>query len=180
MRDAENALIRMAGRSDWASIRRLLVAAFQSENEARLVKRLRNDGSFICELVAVRDHQIVGEVMFSQLSVAVDLRRVRAAALAPLAVRPDLQRLGIGSQLIGAGLDRLREDGYEAVIVLGDPVYYSRFGFAHSSVAHLATPYQGEAFMGLDLVPEALKGVEGNVAYSHPFQVFEIEGGEQR
>lgn len=176
MRDVRSALIRDAGPSDWASVQRLLVAAFQSEDEARLVRLLRKDRSFICELVAVIEQGIAGELMLSRLSVSVDQREPRTAALAPLAVRPDLQRLGIGSRLVSAGLDRLKEEGFEAVIVLGDPVYYARFGFSSSCVAHLITPYPGESFMGLELAPAALKGVEGIVAYSRPFQVLENEG----
>jgi putative acetyltransferase len=55
------------------------------------------------------------------------------------------------------------------VIVLGHPAYYPRFGFSAKLAEPLASPYAGEAFMALELVPGALAGVSGEVRYPPPF-----------
>jgi putative acetyltransferase len=50
--------------------------------------------------------------------------------MAPVSLSPEVQRCGIGSALIEAGIGRLRQDGARGVAVVGNPVYYERFGFA--------------------------------------------------
>jgi putative acetyltransferase len=84
---------------------------------------LRAAGLVIFSLVAVEQGSVVGHILFSELAVEVDGRRMKSAALAPMAVRPDRQRQGIGSRLIETGLAMLRDRGYDAVIVLGHPEY---------------------------------------------------------
>ena len=81
-----------------------------------------------------------------------------ALALAPLAVRADRRRRGIGAGLVEAGLDRAKREGWRAVVVLGDPACYRRFGFRPESVQGMASPYAGPALMGLALVPGGLNG----------------------
>jgi putative acetyltransferase len=63
----------------------------------------------------------------------------------------------------------LPEKGYKAVIVLGHPDYYPRFGFSSSLVAKLAGPFSGRAFMGLELVSGSLSGNKGSVKYPEAF-----------
>jgi putative acetyltransferase len=65
----------------------------------------------------------------------------------------------------------VRDRGYEAVIVLGHPDYYSRFGFSASLTASLVAPFSGKAFMGLELVPGSLSGSRGSVTYPDAFGV---------
>jgi putative acetyltransferase len=90
-------------------------------------------------------------------------------SLAPIAVTPRRQRQGIGSQLVRAGLARLRQGPTQAVIVVGHPDYYPRFGFSAEVVRKLDTPYAGDAFMGLELVPGSLAGTRGTVRYPRAF-----------
>jgi putative acetyltransferase len=98
-----------------------------------------------------------------------DGRAVKALALAPMAVRPGLQKQGIGGRLIAAALDEARAVGAEAVIVLGHPDYYPRFGFSAALARNLASPFSGEAFMALELLPGALTGKQGSVSYPMAF-----------
>lgn len=77
--------------------------------------------------------------------------------LAPLAVRPDCQRQGIGMALTRAGLNACRLAAIEAVVVLGDPGYYSRLGFSAERASHIESRWSGEAFMALELVEGALE-----------------------
>jgi putative acetyltransferase len=89
--------------------------------------------------------------------------------LAPMAVLPARQRQGIGSALVRDGLGRCRELGYEAVVVLGHPGYYPRFGFVPASRFGIGCEYDvpAEVFMALELVPGALRGKPGTIRY-HP------------
>ena len=91
-----------------------------------------------------------------------------ALGLAPVSVRPDLHGNGIGGALIREGLDEARKRGFKAVFVLGDPPYYTRFGFAPELARGYATPFAGPFLMALDLTPGALQG-EGELAYARAF-----------
>ncbi len=112
---------------------------------------------------------IVGHILLSWLPTVMDGRVVKALALAPMAVRPGLQKQGIGGRLIAAALQEARDAGAEAVIVLGHPDYYPRFGFSAALARNLASPFSGEAFMALELVPGALVGERGSVSYPAAF-----------
>lgn len=122
-------LLRTERPGDKAAIHALTTAAFRampysSGTEAAIVDRLRRACALTLSLVAERDGMIVGHVAFSPVSIDA------WSGLGPVSVRPDLQRQGIGSALIRAGLGRLRADGTGGCVVLGDPRYYARFGFA--------------------------------------------------
>ena len=145
--------IRPEAADDREAIDRLLRAAFPTSSEARLVERLRGDGDAVWSLVAVEAGDVVGHVLFSRLRAPAS-----ALALAPLAVRADRRRRGIGAGLVEAGLDRAKREGWRAVVVLGDPACYRRFGFRPESVQGMASPYAGPALMGLALVPGGLSG----------------------
>ena len=148
-----------------AEIAEIVAAAFRErhgsgEAEAALVEALRADGDVVAELAALRDGEVVGHVLFSRAVPG------SIAALAPAAVRTDLQGQGIGGALIRAGLAACAAQGIEAVVVLGDPAYYGRFGFAP---ARVSSPYAGPHFQALELVPGALDGVAA-VHYPPAFQ----------
>jgi len=144
-------------------------AAFGSFYESRLIQDLREAGLAAIELVADEANAIVGHIMLSALSVTIDGRAVRALALAPMCVRPDRQRSGIGSALVRNGLERARRDGWQAVLVLGHAAYYPRFGFSAALAQRLKTPFAGPSFMALELVSDALGGAQGCVVYPPAF-----------
>jgi putative acetyltransferase len=157
--------------ADWPDVDRLNRLVFGGEVEAELVKRLRDARLIACALVAESADAIVGHIAFSWLAACVDGRVVKAAALAPLAVHPNCQRQGIGSRLVVAGLARAHAAGASAIIVLGHPAYYRRFGFSASLAAKLQAPFAGAAFMALELTPGALAGSSGSVSYPPAFGV---------
>lgn len=101
-------------------------AVHSSGAEAQIVERLRQAGALAVSLVA-EDGGIVGHVAFSPVSV--DGAAGRWFGLGPVSVRPDRQGQGVGGRLIREGLDRLARLGAEGCVVLGDPLYYGRFGF---------------------------------------------------
>ncbi|CAN7296437.1 N-acetyltransferase [Bosea sp. LjRoot90] len=161
--------IRAAQPADAEAIAALNRAAFGGEDEVGIVERLRRDGLTAVELVAERDNAIVGHILLSWLPTTMDGRTVKALALAPMAVQPGSQKQGIGGRLIVAALHEAKAAGAEAVIVLGHPDYYPRFGFSAALARNLASPFTSEAFMALELVPGALAGERGSVSYPAAF-----------
>lgn len=133
--------------------------------------RIRDVRLIASALVAESAGVIVGHIAFSWLDMRVDERTIEATALAPLAVPPNCQRRGIGSSLMAAGLARARATGATAVVVLGHPAYYGRFGFSTALAAKLKAPIAGEAFVALELTPSALAGNLGSLSYPHAFGI---------
>ena len=164
-------MIRDERPADWEAIDRVNRAAFGGEEEARIVRRLREDGLAAVSLVAEDTGAVVGHLMLSWLPTRVDGRDIRALALAPMAVLPGHQRRGIGSRLVTAGIAAARRIGAEAIIVVGHPEYYPRFGFSAAAAAHLSAPFSGAAFMALETLPGALVGTAGSVDYPAAFGI---------
>lgn len=159
-------MIRYATPSDRSAIEAVIETAFGRPDEARLVDRLRAEGDAMFELVAVEDGAVAGHIMFSRLWAD---RDALYAALAPLAVRPERQRTGLGARLVRSGLESAREFGATGVLVLGDPAYYGRFGFEAATAAQVRAPFQGlAAFQGLALEDGAFAGPM-TVAYPEAF-----------
>lgn len=121
-------LIRVEIPVDAPGIDALLRQSFESNDEADLVQQLREDGLLTLGIVATDDEGgVVGYAAFSPVEVGGEDRQW--VALAPLAVEESLRRQGLAEKLVYEGLDSLNEFGYAAVVVLGDPAYYQRFGF---------------------------------------------------
>ena len=102
---------------------------FSDGDEQVLVDALRGAGDLILSLVAIDGvGSIIGHIGFSP--VTIDGAACSWLQMAPVSVSPEIQRSGIGSALIGAGIAELRLRGVCGVAVVGDPAYYERFGFA--------------------------------------------------
>lgn len=156
---------------DRAAIAAVITAAFGQPGEAALVEALRAAGALTLSLVAIADTEVVGHVAFSPVTID---DGNEAIGLAPMAVAPGWQRRGVGVRLIDEALARLRAGGHRAVVVLGHPEYYPRFGFVPASRFGLRCEYDApdEAFMALELVPGGLAGVSGLVRYRPEFAAF--------
>lgn len=160
--------IRDEAPGDRAAVRAVNEAAFEGPAEASLVELLRARASPLVSLVAEVDGEVVGYVAFSPVTLG-GRPELRLMGLGPMAVRPDRQGRGIGSALVRAGLDRCRALGAVAVVVLGHPGYYPRFGFVPGARLGLDSEYDvpEEVFMAQELTPGALAGASGTVRY-HP------------
>lgn len=159
---------------DLGAIRAVNDAAFGGTAESELIDRLRADDLVIASLVAVEYGEIVAHILFSELEVVSNDHKtsIRAAALAPMAVAPTHQRLGIGSELVRQGLEKCKENGVEAVIVLGHKNFYPRFGFSAEMAECLKSPFSGPFFMVLPLKRGIFDDFEGNVIYPDAFDSF--------
>ncbi|WP_421851862.1 GNAT family N-acetyltransferase [Oricola sp.] len=129
--------IRDSQAGDIEALDRLYPDAFPEEDLVPLVHALLAGDQPVLSLVATSGGEVVGHVVFTRC--AVPECGGRAALLGPLAVAPARQKAGIGSALIRAGHEKLAAEDVTQVLVLGDPAYYSRHGFAPERA--VAPPY---------------------------------------
>ena len=159
---------------DYDAIYEVNLLAFGGESEARLVEELRGSTDFVkkLSLVAVRYTKVVGHLLFSPIAIKARTVAFSALALAPMAVHPEFQRQGIGSELLREGLDCCRILGHRVVVVVGHPNYYPRFGFISAKARGLEVPFAvpDKAFMALELTAGALDGISGMVTYPPAFE----------
>ncbi|MCW5213099.1 N-acetyltransferase [Desulfobulbus sp. TB] len=140
---------------------------------AKLVDDLLDDETAMPQLslVAVENDKLVGHVLFTKVVVTGSDQSLSAQILAPLAILPDMQKKGIGEQLINEGLRVLQEAGTELVFVLGHPTYYPRCGFIPAGEQGFDAPYpipeeHAEAWMVQELRNGVLKQYSGRVQCS--------------
>jgi putative acetyltransferase len=127
-----NATIRPECRDDHVSIGDVIAAAFSGKpyadgDEAELVEALRRENALSVSLVAELEGTVIGQIAFSPARASDGARGWYA--LGPVAVLPAHQRTGIGSKLVYAGLEAITQLGASGCILVGDPAYYTRFGF---------------------------------------------------
>ena len=165
-------IIRAERPKDIQEIRHINVEAFDTEAEANLVEALRNSGIPLISLVAEESDGLIGHILFSPVTLEDDNSSISIAGLAPMAVLPDWQNKGVGSKLVEEGLILCKYSGYAAVVVLGYPEYYPRFGFVPSVKYGIKTEYDvpADVFMIKELQDGALDGYSGIVRYHHAFK----------
>jgi putative acetyltransferase len=163
--------IRPEQPKDYPTVFEIHHRAFGRLEEAELVEKLRSVADPQISLVAELDGQVVGHIFFSPVTIEGENSSFVALGLAPMAVWPGLQNRGIGSQLVRVGLETARKSGHTAVVVLGHRDYYPRFGFEVASRKGLRCefPAPDEAFLVVELEPEALHGRSGLVKYLPAF-----------
>jgi putative acetyltransferase len=161
--------VRFERPDDHDAIREVNRAAFGSDGEANLVDSLR-EATRIISLVAEDDRLVIGHILFSPIALS-GHDDIAAAGLGPLAVSPPRQRGGIGSMLVDAGLDACRQHGFTAVVVIGHPLYYPRFGFRPASQFGLTCEFDvaDEVFMAIELEDGVLRNRTGRVSYHSAF-----------
>lgn len=164
--------IRNEQPQDIEAISRLTEAAFRNEEysshtEHFIVNALRRTGQLSISLVAAEHDEILGHVAISPVSISSGV--TGWYGLGPISVRPDRQGKGIGSALMKAALQQLRQQGAAGCVVLGDPAYYGRFGFkAHPGLELPDVP--PEYFQALSFTGELPVGV---VKYAAAFDARE-------
>ena len=129
--------IRESRPSDATGIEQLYVDAFPDEDLLPLVRELLDFGQNVISLVGIRENVIVGHISFTFC--LVEGGKDKVALLGPLAVTPTLHKQGIGSALVQTGFKQMENSNIGYIFVLGDPAYYSRFGFKAED--KVVTPY---------------------------------------
>lgn len=166
--------IRAAAEADHNVIDAVHRAAFAGtvygyQGEADLVRMIEADGDALVSLVAERDGEIVGHILFSRMDVEADGKAMSAAGLAPVAALPEAQGQGIGDALIRAGLASLRDQGVAISFVLGHETYYPRFGYSPELAARFASPFAGPHLMAMMLDSDAAWPLGGRADYAPAF-----------
>jgi putative acetyltransferase len=169
--------IRPETPADYLAIKEVNDLAFERLDEGELVENLRKNPKFVKELslVAETNEKIVGHILFFPIVIRPEAGKEKETILlAPLAVRPEFQKKGIGGKLIQEGLKTCRQLRYDSVIVYGHPEYYPKFGFRPvAGTRSIKDPYgaPAEAFMALELKESGLEGVDGEVELPEEFKV---------
>lgn len=146
-------------------------AAFEREVEANLVNILRVSGMEYISLVAEKNRDIVGHILFTPVELEGDNSVTKLIGLSTIAVKPHLQKQGIGSRLIEQGIECCKSEGYDAIFVIGHPNYYPRFGFLPSVDYNFVSEYDvpDDVFMVLELNKGCLKEKQGKIKYHEAF-----------
>ena len=162
--------VRYENSQDQAAVWEVHAAAFPSEAEANLVNTLRSATDCI-SLVCEQASRIVGHILFSPVGIQ-DYPGLKIQGLAPMAVLPDQQNSGIGSELVKAGIRACETAGAQAIVVLGHADFYPKFGFVPSIKYGIRSEYDvpDEVFMILELQPGSLDGVSGTIEYHEAFK----------
>jgi putative acetyltransferase len=156
---------------DAAAVRTVNFEAFGQPDEGAVVDAIRDNCEQIVSLVALDGDRVVGHILFSPATVETPADKIGGMGLAPMSVLPSHQRCGVGSELIKAGIQILREEGYPFVVVLGHPQYYPRFGFSPASQYGIRCEWEvpDEVFMILPLDTDRMRDVHGLARYRPEF-----------
>jgi len=164
--------VRREQPQDVPAVRLINERAFGQPQEANIVDKLRAACPGLLSLVAEQEGQVVGHILFSPTTIEGPHGVLKGMGLAPVAVMPECQRQGVGSQLIRAGIAALKETGCPFIILLGHPEYHPRFGFERASRYGIRPQWEGipdEAFMILWFDPAAGQGVSEVGLYRSEF-----------
>ncbi len=165
--------IRQETPADYAAVYDLVKEAFASAehaggNEQDLVNALRTGDAFLpkLSLVAELDGELAGHILFTRAKVGAD----EVLVLAPLSVKPEFQRMGVGSELIREGHRIAASLGFPYSLVLGSETYYPRMGYVPAERLGVAVPegIPPENFMAIQLREDAVP-ISGAVAYPKEF-----------
>jgi glycogen operon protein len=165
--------VRTEGPEDRAAVHDVVARAFGQTDEADLIEAMRGDPAWIdgFSVVGVRDGRVVGHALLTRLPVGAD----PGLALAPVAVAPEAQRTGVGSAMVRELVRRAEAAGERLIVVVGEPDYYRRFGFAPAAdLGVVGFDQAGPAFQAMTLGDPAL-APRGRVRYPAPFGITEAE-----
>jgi predicted N-acetyltransferase YhbS len=145
-------------------------------DEHLVAHKLRSVDAFVKELdyVACRNSKIIGNIMYSKAKVVdANTNQFEVLCLGPVCVLPRYQGKGIGKSLIAESIEKARELQFKGIFLMGNPAYYSKFGFVNAMTYDIQTAEGGnfEYFMGLELAENSLKGITGRFFEDEVFKV---------
>ena len=163
-------LLRFEKKEDIKGIHSVHVESFETDQEAKLVDDLRLGDLDLISLVAEENQKIIGHLLFSPVFLDSNIK-IKMMGLAPLAILPTYQNRGIGTLLVRKGLDVCVQKKIQSIVVLGDPKFYSRFGFESSVNYSIRSDFNvnPEVFQIKELEKGIFQGFAGIVKYHDRF-----------
>ncbi len=149
-------------------------------NEHLIAHNMRTADVFVKELDYVVCHgsKVIGNIMYTK-ALVIDERGIKheVLCLGPICVLPEYQNKGVGTLLITESINKARESGYKGIFLMGNPTYYSRFGFVDAKAFKITTSdgENHEYFMGLELSLNSLHGITGKFKVDSVFETSENE-----
>jgi putative acetyltransferase len=143
MNDVRAVLRNQQYTSDLEAIKAINAAAFAEHGNTQAFDQMRQNRDDIVSLIAEVNGMPVGHVLFSPVSLDTPDESVTGMGLGQLAISPDWQQQGIGTQLATAGINLLRQQQCPFIIVIGHATYYPRFGFERGSRHNIYCQWEG-------------------------------------
>lgn len=178
MNQQDGIYLRIENPEDYVGISSLLKSAFKDDphgdnTEHLLVERLRKSPYYIPKLaiVAETNNQIIGYILLTKIPIVQAEKEFEVLALAPVAVLPAFQNIGLGSGLIHFAHGEAKKMGYKAIALIGHEKYYPRFGYkmAKEFGIDFSIPAPDKNCMICELEVGALKGINGTLTYPKAF-----------
>ena len=168
---AHGVTVRAERPGDEHAIARVNDEAFGQPDEARIIDAVRRSGRSAISLVAIDASGLVGHILFTPITIETVAPAISVLGLGPMAVLPALQPRGIGSTLVAEGLRECARAGCDAVVLIGHPEFYPRFGFRPAGTYGLRSEFHvpDDVFMALELKAGALGSRGGLVRYVPEF-----------
>ncbi|MGA2090006.1 MAG: N-acetyltransferase [Endomicrobiales bacterium] len=161
--------IRPELESDYTAIYQVVDKAFGKNTEAVRIDTLRKTPGFVAGLSLTGKHcgKLVGHILFYPVDIVDGDKKSKTLLLGPVSVLPAYQKKGIGGKLIKVGLSKAVKSGFASVIVVGDPLYFVRFGFKPASTWNIRVPgeHSDTTVCALELTAGALSASAGIVNY---------------
>ncbi len=171
--------IRMETKDDWYNVELMAQHAFWNKHhlgcdEHYLVHKLRQDKDYLPELsrIAVKDGHVIGCIMYSKARVVDGADTHEIITFGPLCVEPKWQGCGVGELLLRETMNLAANKGYKCIVIFGEPDYYPRIGFKTCDNFNITTAdgKNFDAFMGIELAKDSMKGIKGKFYESEVFE----------
>lgn len=167
-------IIRPEQENEYLEIYNMVEAAFRTAQvsngkEQDFVTQLRTSGNYIAPLALVAEEagKIIGHIMFTKTYIVSGESKTETLFIAPLSVVLEYRNQGVGSLLVKEGLKLAKKLGYKSVFLVGNPLYYQRFGFRASIEFGIKNNYgiPDENVLAAELVTDALAGIGGAITW---------------
>jgi predicted N-acetyltransferase YhbS len=171
--------VRMETKDDWYNVELMTQHAFWNKHnlgcdEHYLVHKLRQDKDYLPELsrIAVKEGDVIGCIMYSKARVVDGADTHEIITFGPLCVEPKWQGCGVGELLLRETMNLAANKGYKGIVIFGEPDYYPRIGFKTCDNFNITTAdgKNFDAFMGLELAEDSMKGIKGKFYESEAFE----------
>ncbi|MDF2884435.1 MAG: GCN5-related N-acetyltransferase [Clostridiaceae bacterium] len=171
--------VRMETKDDWYNVELMTQHAFWNKHhlgcdEHYLVHKLRQHKGYLPELsrIAVKDGDVIGCIMYSKARVVDGADTHEIITFGPLCVEPKWQGCGVGELLLMETMNLAANKGYKGIVIFGEPDYYPRIGFKTCDSFNITTAdgKNFDAFMGIELAEDSMKGIKGKFYESEVFE----------